>query len=166
MVQILFQNIGRFIILVLLQVLVLNNIQFLGFVNPYIYILFILSLPVKTNRWLMLLFSFLLGITVDAFSNTLGLHAFACVLIGFFRNLLLKLFASIDENLNFEPGFRTIGIGAYIKYVIVLVLIHHLTLFFMEAFTFAHFGVTLYRALINSLITILLIFGIQLLRGK
>lgn len=166
MVQMLFQNIGRFIILVFIQVLVLNNIQFLGFVNPYIYILFILALPVKTSRWLTLILSFILGIAIDIFSNTLGAHAFSCVLIAFLRDPFIKLFTTVEENVNYSPAFATFGIGAYIKYVVILVLIHHLTLYYLEAFTFAHFWLTMYRALLSSLITILLILGMQLLGMK
>jgi len=164
MVQFLFQNIGRFITLVLIQVLVLNNIQFLGFINPYIYVLFILSLPVKTDRWLTLILSFVLGISVDLFSNTLGLHAFACVLIAFLRDLFIKLLAPIDENVNYSLSFATFGAAAYMKYVIVLVLIHHFTLYYMEMFTFVNFWITAYRASLASLITISLILGIQLLK--
>ena len=77
----LLQNIFSFIVLILLQVLVLNNVQFLGFLNPYIYILFILSLPVKFPRWITLILGFVLGLIIDVFSNTIGTHAFATVLI-------------------------------------------------------------------------------------
>lgn len=164
MAQTLLQNIFRFILLVLAQVLVLNNIQFLGFISPYIYILFILSLPVKFPRWLVLVLAFVLGITIDIFSNTLGLHAFATVLIAFFRDPLINRLTTIEENANFDPSFGTMGISAYIKYVVFLVLIHHLTLFFLEAFTFAHFWLTLSRAILSALVTIVLIFGIQMLK--
>jgi len=164
MIQILLQNIARFVILVLIQVLVLNNIQFLGFINPYIYVLFILSLPVKSERWLTLILSFVLGITIDVFSNTLGLHAFACVLIGFLRDPLVKLSTTLEENVNFSPSFTTFGIATYIKYVVILVLVHHINLFYMEMFTFEHFWVTMYRALISFAITISIILGVQLLK--
>ena len=90
----LIQNIFSFIVLILLQVLVLNNVQFLGFLNPYIYILFILSLPVKFPRWITLILGFVLGLIIDIFSNTIGIHAFATVLIAFFRAGIIKLFIS------------------------------------------------------------------------
>ena len=85
------QNIISFILLVLVQVLALNNIQFLGYINPYIYILFILSLPVRLPQWITLLLGFVLGLTIDTFSNTMGTHAFATVLIAFLRNGIIKL---------------------------------------------------------------------------
>ena len=85
------QNIFRFILLVLFQVLVLNNIQFLGYINPYLYILFILSLPVQMPRWFLLVLAFILGLSIDIFSNTLGMHAFATVFVAFFREGIIKL---------------------------------------------------------------------------
>lgn len=166
MAQVLLQNIFRFIILVLVQVLVLNNIQFMGYISPCIYILFLLSLPVRTPRWLELILAFVLGIVIDIFFNTLGLHAFASVLVAFLRVPFLKRITTLEENVNIEPSIQTLGAGAYAKYMVVLVLIHHITLFYLEAFTFTHFWVTLYRALLSSVVTILLIFGVQLLKRK
>ncbi|MDO9154182.1 MAG: rod shape-determining protein MreD [Paludibacter sp.] len=163
---ILLQNIIRFVALVLLQVLALNNIQFLGFLNPYIYILFIFSLPVKLPRWFTLILGFVLGLSIDMFSNTLGIHAFASVLIAFIRQGVIGLFTSIEEGSNPTPSFYTFGVGSYIKYVVVLVFIHHFTLFILEAFTFNHLGMTLLKALLNSFVTILIILGIQSFRKK
>ncbi len=91
------QNIFRFILLVLLQVLVLNNIQFMGYINPYLYILFILSLPYQTPKWFVLLLGFRLGLTIDVCSNTMGMHAFATVFVAFLRGGTIKLFTSIEE---------------------------------------------------------------------
>jgi len=166
-VHFLIQNIARFILLMLIQVLVLNNVQFLGFINPYIYVLFIISLPVKTPRWFSLILAFALGITMDIFTNTLGLHAFACVLVAFLRNPLIKIFALNEDNIDFTPSFSTFRTKAdYVKYVFIIVLIHHFTLYYMEVFSFVNFWTTAYRALISSLITISIILGIQLLGRK
>jgi len=160
------QNIFRFIILVLVQVLVLNNIQFLGYINPYLYILFILALPVQMPRWASLLLAFALGLTIDIFSNTPGTHASATVLIAFIRNGVINLFTSLDEGNNPTPSFYTFGVGAYIKYVVFLVLIHHAILFFLEAFSFAHFWIMFAKIILSSFVTILMILGIQSLNKK
>ncbi len=160
------QNIFRFILLVLFQVLVLNNIQFLGYINPYLYILFILALPVQMPRWFLLLLAFVLGLTIDVFSNTIGMHAFATVFVAFYRNGIIKLFTNIEEGNNPTPSFHTFGVSAYVKYVIVLVLIHHSTLFMLEAFSFTHFWIMLAKILLSSLVTVLLILGIQSLKTK
>jgi len=101
------QNIFRFIFLVLFQVLVLNNIQFLGYINPYVYILFVLALPVQTPRWFTLFLAFCLGLTIDTFSNTMGMHAFAAVMVAFLRNGTIKLFTAIEEGNNPTPSFHT-----------------------------------------------------------
>ena len=158
------ENIFRFVILVLLQVLLLNNIQFLGYINPYLYVLFIIALPVQTPRWFTLILAFMLGLTIDTFSNTLGMHAFATVLIAFLRNGIIKLFATIDEGNSPTPSFHAFGVGAYIKYVIAMVFIHHSALFFLEAFTLVSFWVVLGKLLLSAIVTILLITSIQSLK--
>jgi len=162
----LLQNIIRFILLVLFQVLVLNNIQFLGYINPYLYILIILSLPVQMPRWFLLILAFFLGLTIDVFSNTLGMHAFATVLVAYFRDGIIKLFTNIEEGNNPTPSFHTFGVSAYIKYVVIMVIIHHATLFTLEAFSFFQFWILLPKIILSSMVTILLIMGIQSIKTK
>ncbi len=160
------QNIFRFVLLVLFQVLVLNNIQFLGYINPYIYILFILSLPYQTPRWFTLILAFLIGLTIDTFSNTMGMHAFASVMVAFLRTGIIKLFTAIEEGNNPIPSFHTFGVSAYIKYVVAMVVIHHATLFIMEAFSFSNFWIMSLKIIMSSTLTILLILGLQSLKTK
>lgn len=160
------QNIFRFILLVLLQVLVMNNIQFLGYINPYIYILFILSLPYHTPGWFTLILAFGIGITIDIFSNTLGMHAFATILVAFLRKGIIKLFTSIEEGNNPTPSFHTFGVGAYIKYLILMVLIHHTVLFFLESLSFMHLWLVAGKIIFSSVVTILLLSGFQSLKLK
>jgi len=162
----LLQNIFRFMLLVLFQVLVLNNIQFLGYINPYLYILFILVLPVQMPRWFLLILAFILGLTIDIFSNTPGMHAFATVFVAFFREGIIKLFTNIEEGNNPTPSFHTFGVSAFVKYVVLIVIIHHTTLFLLEAFSFAHFWIMLTKILLSSLLTIMLILGIQSIKTK
>ena len=157
------QNIFRFILLVLLQVLVLNNIQFMGYINPYLYIL---SLPYQTPKWFVLLLGFTLGLTIDVCSNTMGMHAFATVFVAFLRGGTIKLFTSIEEGNNPTPSFHTFGVSAYIKYVVLMVFIHHAILFYLEAFSFVHFWIISTKILLSSVVTILLIFGIQSFNKK
>jgi rod shape-determining protein MreD len=89
----LFRNIVRFIVLLMVQVLVINQIELTGYVNPYIYILFIMMLPINMNKHMVLLLSLLMGLSVDIFSNTVGMHTSACLLIGFLRPYLLHFIA-------------------------------------------------------------------------
>lgn len=155
------QYIVLFVSLVLSQVLILNNIQFMGFLNPYIYVLFILSLPVKFPRWASLLLAFALGISIDMFSNTLGMHAFATVLMAYFMPIVTKLTINIEEGSNPMPSFRTFGVSVYAKYVFLLVFIHHITLFLLESFGFNHLGLLLLKILLSSTVSIVIILGIQ-----
>ena len=87
----------QFIVVVLLQVLLFNNMDYFYLVSPYIYIIFLLDLPLNVKTPSLMLIAFLLGLTVDYFSNTMGLHTSACVLIGFLRNGYLKvLFSQLE----------------------------------------------------------------------
>jgi len=138
----------------------------LGYINPYLYILFILALPVQIPRWFLLVLAFILGMTIDIFSNTIGMHAFATVLVAFFRDGIIKLFTNIEEGNNPTPSFYTFGVSSYIKYVVLMVIIHHTTLFLLEAFSFSHFWIMLAKILLSSMVTILLIMGIQSIKTK
>jgi len=139
-----------FIVLVLIQVLVLNHIQFSGFVNPYIYVLFILLLPMSSPRYMVLLLAFLIGITIDVFSNSLGIHSFATVFMAFFRPYIIRLISNREEDKSDYPGLKQNKFQWFISYVTIMVLIHHLVLFYVEVFTFTNFLVTLTRALLSS----------------
>ncbi len=159
-------NIRRFIVLILVQVFVLNNIRFLGYINPYIYMLFIFALPVRFSRAISLILAFILGLIIDSFTNTLGMHTFATVLIAFLRNPIIKLFVSIEEGVNPIPSFFTFGTATYIKYIISLVFIHHITFFFLEIFSSIGFWQTILRIILNSIFSIIIILGLGLLNKK
>jgi rod shape-determining protein MreD len=164
--QLVFQNIIRFILLILIQVYALDNIQFLGYISPMIYVLFVLSFPVRFPRGILLILAFVMGLTIDMFNNTMGLHAFATVLMAFLRTPVIRMFVSLDEGANPTPSFRTIGVSSYIKYVVVLVFVHHGVLFFMESFSFLNASLLIPKILVSSTVTILLIFGVQSLKRK
>ncbi len=148
----------RFFFLVLLQVLVLNNIQWSGYLNPYLYVWFILMLPFETPNWLLLVFSFILGFSIDAFSNTWGMHSAACVLMGFVRPYLLKIIAPREGyDTSVQPVLRDFNLEWIIKYSLILIFIHHFALFYIEVFKFSMFFHTLLRVIISSLFTFVLV---------
>ena len=156
-----------FVVLVLVQVLILNNIQFSGLINPYVYILFVLLLPFTIPGYLLLGISFILGISVDIFSNTPGIHAGATVLLGFVRPALARLISSreIIEKGN-TPGMSQLGFASFLKYTVIAVLIHHLFLFYAEAFSFGSFFETFLRYVLSSFFSILIILGSQFIVFK
>ena len=167
MIRFISRNIVRFILLVLLQVFIFNNIQLGGFINPYFYILFILLLPFETPRLILIISGFIIGITVDAFANTMGIHASATVFMAFVRPYALNLFAPRDDyDPNTLPRIRYYGLNWFLKYTAFLVLAHHLFLFYIEVFTFSDFFNTLWRCLLSCLLSIVLIILSQYLIYK
>lgn len=146
-----------FLVLAAVQVLFLNQIQFSGFINPYIYVLFILLLPVNSPKYAILLLAFLMGLTIDVFSNSLGVHAFASVFVGYFRALIIRLITNREEDMSDYPGLAQNGFGWFLKYTTILVILHHLVLFFIEVFTFNNSLETLYRVFLSSLFSIFVI---------
>ncbi len=152
-----------FIVLVLVQVLVLNQVQFSGFVNPYIYVLFILLLPLSTPRYLVLILAFLLGLSIDIFSNSLGIHAAASVFIAYLRPLVIRIISNREEDRNDYPGLLQNKFSWFLSYVSILVFLHHLILFYLEVFTLSNFGSTLYRVILSTVFSIFVIVLSQFL---
>jgi len=154
-----------FIALVLLQVLLFNNIQFSGYVNPYVYIMFILLLPVEIPSWLLLFLSFFTGMVIDIYAGTPGMHSFATVLSGFVRPFILRSNSPRD---GYEPGAEpsmiAYGIRWFLIYTSVIVLIHHAALFYIEVFRFNDFFRTLLRVFLSSVFTITFVVIIEYYR--
>jgi hypothetical protein len=157
----------RFLVLVGLQVTILNNIQLSGYINPYLYVLFILLLPVKFPKIPAILLAFVLGLTVDMFTNTIGIHAGACVFMAYARPLILKIFSPRDGyETDATPNIKDLGLQWWLAYSSVLVLIHHFALFYLEAFSLSEFFNTFLRVLLSSIATMILILITQFLFGK
>jgi rod shape-determining protein MreD len=161
------KNLIRFVVLILIQVMILNNIQVSGFINPYMYVLFILLLPFETPNWLLLLLSFFLGISVDIFTNTLGMHASACVFMGYLRPYILNYLAMRDGyEVGTSPTIRYYGFAWFFKYAMVLVFAHHSFLFLVEVFSFSNFSETLIRIIFSSFFSLILLVTSQFIMFK
>lgn len=152
------RNIFRFLALLLVQVLIFNNIEIGGYINPYIYILFIILLPFETPAWITLSLAFLMGLLVDIFSETLGMHTSATVFMAFLRPYILSYFAPRDgyESGSYPRVFYY-GLPWFIKYATLMVFAHHLFLFYVEMFKFQDFFVTLLRVILSTLFSSILI---------
>jgi len=161
------QLILRFVFLIAVQVLVLNHVQWSGYINPYVYVFFILLLPIEIPKWALLICAFITGLVIDMFANTGGMHAAAAVFTAFARPGVLRLIAPRD---GYEPETKfspqIMGFKWFITYVSMLVFLHHLVFFYIEVFRFSEFFITFYKALLNSLITIILIVLGQYLFGR
>ncbi|MBN2524224.1 MAG: rod shape-determining protein MreD [Bacteroidales bacterium] len=158
MIKVISRNILRFLMLVLLQVMIFNNIEISGYLNPYIYIIFIILLPFETPAWVCLLLGFFLGLSIDIFTETIGMHTAATVFIAYIRPYILSSFAPRDgyESGTF-PRVYYYGLPWFIKYASLLVFAHHLVLFYVEMFQFQDFFSTLLRVILSSLFSITLI---------
>jgi cell shape-determining protein MreD len=164
MINDILKNLGRFVVLVLLQVLIVKNINMGRYFIFFPYILFILLLPFNTPKPLTLILAFVLGLCVDMFYDTQGMHASACIIMAFVRSFVLELFApreGYDEQL--KPTITYMGTAWFSSYALVLILVHHLVLFYIEAFSFHEFFRTLLRVLGSTVATFSFIYLLQFL---
>lgn len=148
------RNIVRFLVVILFQVLVMDNVMINGYMIPQVYLLFILLMPFETPRWVQLISGFLLGMAMDLFLNTPGMHTFATVAVAFLRPYFLSLFAPRD---GYEPdSFPRIhyyGFLWFLKYTLIIVLIHHFILFYLEVFQLKNFLPTLLRVILSAILS-------------
>lgn len=152
-----FRYFVMFIVLLAVQVLFLNQIQFSGYINPYVYVLFTMLLPVNTPKYALMLLAFALGISVDIFSNSLGVHSAASVFVAYLRPGIIRVITNREEDLSEYPGLAQTGFQWFLGYAIIMILLHHLALFYLEVFTFANFLNTLYRAILSSVFSFFVI---------
>jgi rod shape-determining protein MreD len=147
-----------FVFLVFLQVFVLNNILFLGYVNPYLYISFVFFYPLKKNRFVFLLLSFALGLSIDFFSDSGGIHAFSLVTISYLRLFFIRVFFNKFEvdypffKLNLE------SFGKKFNYIVTLTVLHHFLLFSFANFSFQNMSHVVLNTLYSSVFTLILYF--------
>lgn len=167
------KNIIRFVVILLIQVLILNKVtlqwwsQPTGFpvFIPYLYPLFILLLPFDTPVFIMLLAGFVCGLSVDVFMNTTGMHAFATVLIAYFRiNVLNALLPkNLVEYAGQTPSVKNMGWLPFVIYVAFLIVMHHAIFFILEVWSVANIGYLLLKIFASAATTILLILAYVLL---
>ena len=162
-----FKNIVRFIVLVLLQVLVFNRIEISEFLSPMIIVAFIISLPFNTPKWLLLVSSFLLGLTVDMFMNTPGILSFTAVLIVYLRPTFLQVIQPRDGYaIGALPKVSDLGWTWFFQYSMVLTIGFHFTYFFILGFVQDNFLVTLWKTIISSAFTLFFILVFQIFSAK
>jgi rod shape-determining protein MreD len=170
------KNIFRFCIIVLLQVLILNKITLRwwgepsGFpiFIPYVYPLFIFLLPFETPVWALLFLGFILGITVDTFMNTAGMHACATVLIAYLRTNVLSalLPRNLSEYTNQQPSIKSMGWMPFLVYSSFLIVLHHFIYFTIELWNFSNFGFLMLKVAASSITSILFVIAYLLLFTK
>lgn len=160
------KNIVRFALFILIQVYVLHHIPSLHrFITPYLYFLYILWLPFNMSRFSLMVIAFGLGLTLDYFMNSHGLHAAPCVLIAYVRPFLINLLISQEgaEQNYASPSIVSMGWAPYATYAFVLTLLHHGYLVFLEWMQFGSFLYFLGRVIATTGISLLLILITELL---
>ncbi|MBA3901310.1 MAG: rod shape-determining protein MreD [Bacteroidetes bacterium] len=161
------KNIFRFFLLIAIQILVLNNIQLSGFLNPYLYVLFILMLPFETPKWLTMVLAFMIGLSVDIFSDSPGMHAAASTFMAFCRPMVLKIIQPRDGyEFTLSPTIAQMGVSWFLTYAVILIFLHHLVYFYIEIFRFNEFFAIFTRVILSSIFTLLLVIFSQLLFTK
>jgi len=157
-------NIIRFVALLAFQILVLNNVELNGTINPYVYPLFILLLPISTPKWLLLILGFSTGLVVDVFSNSIGMHASATTLLAFLRPVVMQILTPRGgyEMLN-SPSIKYLGFQWILAYTSILIVAHHFLYFAIEIASGAGIGYFILKFVITSIISLLIILLLQFL---
>jgi hypothetical protein len=148
-------NIARFVLLLAIQILIFNNMRFMGYINPYPYMLFIILYPVNGNKYGLLAASFTLGIILDMFCNSGGVHAAACLLLAYYRPYIFKF----SFGLSYE--YQTVKLNDVLtperfSFILIAVVIHHFTLFLLEIFRLNFLWEILLKTFLSTIFTILL----------
>lgn len=156
--------IGIFIMLLFLQVLLFDNLHWLGLVHPFIYIWAIILLPIELPRWMQMLIGAAIGMVMDLFTHAPGIHMAGCVMIAYLRPLLVAGVVQDIDRLKGAVTSDTIGMGNWMRILAILVAVHHIIVFMLEAFTFAHFGFTLLQIILSGVFSYTLILMLEYVR--
>lgn len=157
---------GRYIGVMLLQVFLFDQLQFFGLCHPYIYVLCLLMMPITLRHSADLCIGAVAGLVMDLFSNSLGIHMAACVLIMFVRRYLLSFLVNEHDRLNEQISLRAIGLIALLEYTVILVLLHHGLIFLLSAWSWHYIGMVILETLISSIVTVSVIIGFNALRYR
>jgi hypothetical protein len=161
------KNVLRAIAFILIQVTIIKQLDLGSFINPFLYIICILMLPINMNKGWVIFIAFVVGLITDMFYNTMGMNAAACVFMAYCRPRVLRFYAPKGEyEATARPTIESLGLIWSISYFGTLVFLHHLVLFFLEALTLSSFFITLAKVLVSGAVTLLLILVSQILMQK
>ncbi len=163
-----FNNVARFIGLLLLQVLVFKQMALswsgFNYAQIYIYPIFVLLLPVRLPHALAIGAAFLFGLAIDTFYNSLGIHAGACVFSAFIRPLVLGIWEPRGGYDTIPtPSMEVLGTTWFARYAAVMLVIHLFFYFSIDAFSFVFMGDILIKTIFSFLISYVFIMMYQFL---
>lgn len=146
-----------FMVLLLAQALVLNHIHLFGYATPLLYVYFVISFVRNYPKWAILVWSFVLGLSVDVFSNTPGVAAFSMTLVGLLQPYILELFIQRDNDEDLKPSVSQLGFSRYLYFVIIITFIYCLVFFTVETFTFFNWMQWALSVLASMVLSVILI---------
>ena len=156
------KRLGWFALFFLAQVIVLGRIHLFHYATPLFYVYFVAMFPRNYPKWSVLLWSFLLGLIIDIFSNTPGLAASVMTILAAIQPYYLELYVPRDSADNLQPSMKTLGPVKYAYYVVPMVLLYCLLFYCLEMFTFFNAFYWLMCVVGSSLLTIVLIFTFEI----
>mgnify|MGYP003445706823 FL=1 len=158
------KEIGRLLLLFALQVLLFDHLHVGHWGIAMVYILFLLNLPVRIPRWAEMLIGLLVGLMMDIWHSSLGIHIAACVALSFARPLLLNQAVQDVERIKDNMSFQTIGRIEYTKCVVILTILHHFIVFTLESWNLAFWWIILLQTIVSSIMTLCFILGHEYLK--
>lgn len=154
-----------FVLLLMLQVLVFNQLRFIGYATPMPYVYFLLILPHGTARWVYVVMGFALGLSVDVFSNTIGAGAASLTLVGLLTPYLLEMFTPEDKlDEEFNPSVQSMQWPRFLKYAAVASFVHTMVFFLLESFSFFNLSILLFNIGVSWLLSLLFVAAIERIR--
>ena len=160
------KRLGLFALFFLAQVLVFGRIHLFHYATPLFYVYFVAMFPRNHEKWAILVWSFLLGLCVDIFSNTPGLAAASLTVIAAIQPYYLELYVPRDSADNLKPSMKTLGPVKFAYYIVPIVLVYCLLFYSLEMLTFFNAFYWLMCVVGSAIITLLLIFTLEIGRGN
>lgn len=160
------KRLGLFALFFLAQVLVFGRIHLFHYATPLFYVYFVAMFPRNHEKWAILVWSFVLGLCVDIFSNTPGLAAASLTVIAAIQPYYLELYVPRDSADNLKPSMKTLGPVKFAYYIVPIVLVYCLLFYSLEMLTFFNAFYWLMCVVGSAIITLLLIFTLEIGRGN
>lgn len=158
------RRLALFVVLSLTQVLVFNHIHLFGYATVLLVVYFVVMIPRNYPRWALLLWSFLLGLFVDLFSNTPGMAAASLTLTAFLQPYLLYLFEPREAPENMRSAAVTMGFDKFAPYAFILVFVNTTVFLTIEAFTFFNWLEWGLKIVGSTLLTLILLLTLETIR--
>lgn len=158
------REIGRLLLVLALQVLLFDHLHIGNWGVVMMYVLFLINLPVRIPRWAEMLIGLAVGLVMDMWHSSLGIHIAACVALSFARPLLLSQAVQDIERIKDNMSIQTIGRIEYTKCAVILTVLHHFIVFSLETWNIQFWWLVLLQTLVSSIMTLCIILGYEYLK--